>query len=366
MTNLTRKQYSHDALIRYAKYLGTAQIHTIIDHETDLHAIVAVHSTKRGPAIGGCRLFPYMSPSFALKDVLRLSYQMTLKAAVSELNHGGAKAVIIKKPHIKCREAMFHKFGEFVHQLNGSYITAMDMGTSTQDMNTIAHKTPHVIGSKEKDIHQSDPSPFTADGVFHGIRAAVEFKMKRQNLEGIRVSVQGAGKVAYYLCKHLHKAGAILTVCDTNHENAQRVKDEMNATIVAPEAIYDVPADLFAPCAIGGTLNANTIQRLDAEIIAGAANNQFSHRKFSKVLHEKGVLYAPDFMLNAGGLIQAASLHDFSDISYANQLIDRLYERMHMVFERSACNNQTPTDVAEKIAFENIENYQPEALEETV
>ena len=358
------KHYSHDALLRYARYLGTHEIHTVIDKESGLHAIIAIHSTKLGSAIGGCRLHAYPSISHAFKDVLRLSYGMTLKAAVSGLSHGGAKAVIIRPPVIKDRQAFFRAFGNFVHKLDGRYITAMDMGTSIQDMDTIAKQTPHVIGQTNPHTTNSDPSPFTARGCFRGIQAAVKHRLKRDSLDGVRVSVQGLGKVAYTLSKLLIEHGATVTACDTHPEKIAQAVDELGITSVDVDKILDVPTDVFAPCAIGGTINADAVARLDATIIAGAANNQLAHRRFSKILHEKGVLYAPEFALNAGGLIQAASLHDYNDIDFANQLIERLYDRMLTIFERSASSGLHTIQVAEMIANERLQNHQTAVIEE--
>lgn len=361
----SNKYFNHDALMRYAHRLGTQELHTLLDKETGFQAIIAVHSTKLGSAIGGCRFYPYLSQSHALKDVLRLSYMMTLKAAVSDLPHGGAKAVIIQPRVIKDRDALFRAFGNFVHQLEGRYITAMDMGTTTEDMSTISSQTQHVIGHNSQDIGTSSPSPFTADGVFRGIQAAVKYKLSRDSLEGLRVSVQGLGSVASNLSRHLIKHGAIVTGCDINPNNAQRAADELGVNIVSCESIYDVPADVFAPCAIGGTINCDTLKRIDAKIIAGAANNQLAHRSHSKILLDKGVLYAPDFVLNSGGLIQAACLHDYDDIAFANQLIDRIYDRMYTIYERSEATNTSTIAVAEQMAFEKLRNHTQPAAKET-
>jgi leucine dehydrogenase len=359
-----KKYFNHDVLMRYARRLGTQEIHTLLDKETGFQAIIALHSTKLGSAIGGCRFYPYQSQSHAVEDVLRLSFMMTLKAAVSDLPHGGAKAVIIQPPEIKDREALFRAFGNFVHQLDGRYITAMDMGTTTDDMDTIAKQTPHVIGHTVKNTDESSPSPFTANGVFRGLQAAVKHKLNRDSLEGLRVSVQGLGSVASGLCHQLIKHGAIVTGCDISSENAQRAADAMGVKVVSCESIYDVPADVFSPCAIGGTINIDTIKRLDAKIIAGAANNQLSHSSYSKILQDKGVLYAPDFVLNAGGLIQAACLHDYDDIKFANQLIDRIYDRMLAIYERSDATNTSTIEVAEQIAYEKLDNHEQVVVKE--
>jgi len=358
-----RDYHTHEALMRYARVLGFGDIHTKIDPVTGLRAIIAIHNTQRGPAIGGCRLYHYKSHGLALKDVLRLSYMMTLKAAASDLPHGGAKTVIIKPPVIKDRDAIFRSFGDFVHEMNGRYVTAMDIGTTTHDMDIIAERTPHVIGAAGTDEAQSDPSPFTGIGVMRGIQAAVKFKLGHDDVEGLRVAIQGGGKVAYYLSQLLHQHGAQITMCDTKPEATQRFVEEFNAYIVAPEEIYDVDCDIFAPCAIGGTINLNTLNRLNAKIIAGSANNQLAHRKYGEIAREKGILYAPDFVINAGGLIQAASVHDYHDIEIAKKLTEQIYDRMLTLFERAKQANKPTIDIAEFIAIEKLSEKKSDYVE---
>lgn len=345
------KHLRHSSLLRYARVLGFGDIHFKMDPTTGLRSIIAVHSTQRGPAIGGCRFYEYTSEDYALKDVLRLAYMMTLKAAVCDLNHGGAKAVIIKPKIIKDRKLLFQSFGDFVHELNGRYITAMDVGTSTHDMDVIAERTPHVIGQ----THQGDPSPYTAKGIFRCIQAAAKFKLNRDNLDGLHIALQGAGKVATYLAELLHQEGAKISACDINIDAIENLKTKYQANIIPIEKIYDIDCDIFAPCALGGTINHETIERIKAPIIAGAANNQLAHRKYATLLHQKKVLYAPDYVINAGGLIQAASLHDYNDLDLANKLIDELHDRILTIFERSAKMNISTHDAAELIAKEKLQ-----------
>ena len=360
--NTTTDHYRYEALMRYARLLGFGDIHTKIDPISGLRAIIAIHNTQRGPAIGGCRLYQYKSHGSALKDVIRLSYMMTLKAAANDLPHGGAKAVILKPPFIKDRDAIFRSFGDFVHDMNGRYITAMDIGTTTHDMDIIAERTPHVIGAAGTDEIQGDPSPFTGKGIFRGIQAAVKFKLGRNTLDGMRVAIQGGGKVAYYLSQHLHQHGVKITVCDPRSESLEPFIKEFDAQIVSPEAIYDVPCDIFSPCAIGGTINLGTINRIRAKIIAGAANNQLAHRKYGAVLRQRGVLYAPDFLINAGGLIQAASIHDYHDVNIAIKLTEQIYDRMIAVFERAEALNKPTEEIAELIAIEKLNEKKIDAL----
>jgi leucine dehydrogenase len=344
--------------MRYAHRLATQEIHTLLDRESGFQAIIAVHSTKLGSAIGGCRLYPYTSYSLAMKDVLRLSYMMTLKAAVSDLPHGGAKAVIIQPPVIQDREALFRAFGNFVHQLDGRYVTAMDMGTTTGDMDIISQQTPHVIGQ-----NNSSPSPYTAKTVFRGIQASVKFKLDRDSLDGLLVSIQGLGSVGFNLAKLLIEDGAVVSGCDHNPENLDAAR-QIGVKPVACDNIYDVPTDIFSPCAIGGIINVDTLKRLDAKIIAGAANNQLAHRSTSELLHAKGIAYAPDFVINAGGLIQAASIHDYDDVSFADRLIERIYDKTLSIYERSAATNTPTIAVAEQIAFEKLRHYEQATVEE--
>ncbi len=358
-----RKHYTLEGLMRYARILGFGDIHTKIDSKTGLQAIIAIHNTQRGPAIGGCRFYQYKSFESALKDVLRLSYMMTLKAAASDLPHGGAKAVILKPAEVKDRDALFRSFGDFVHDMNGRYITAMDIGTSTHDMDIISERTPHVIGAAGTDKFQSDPSPFTSQGIMRGIQAAVKVKLGRDNVDGLRVALQGGGKTAYYLAQHLHKAGAQIIMCDPKIEATQQFAEEFQARIVPSEEIYDVDCDIFSPCAIGGTINLETLSRIKATIIAGGANNQLAHRKYGALAYQRGILYAPDFVINSGGLIQAASIHDYHDINIAIKLTEQIYDRMLTIFERSAKTNTPTMEVAEQIAKEKLHEKRGDCVE---
>lgn len=340
--------------MRYAKILGFGEIHEKVDKKTGLHAIIAIHSTKLGPAIGGTRFFRYHAAGAGLKDALRLSYMMTLKAAVSNLPHGGAKAVIVKPAEIKDRKALFEAYGDFVHEMNGRYITAIDVGTSSEDMNIIATRTPYVIGATEFGKADSDPSPHTALGVMHSIEAAVKFKMDKDTLEDVRIAIQGAGSVGYYLGKLLSERGAHITVSDTKPGAIQRCIDDFGATGVDINEIYDVPCDIFAPCAMGGIINADTVKRLQCDMIVGAANNQLAHHQISKLLDEKGILFAPDFVINSGGLINAAMVHDYQDPSIADKQIAKLYDTVLNLFERSKREHKPTTIIAEEVAREKL------------
>lgn len=341
--------------MRYARRLGFGDIHSRHDPDTGMHAIVAIHSIKRGPAIGGCRLYPYLSSGQALKDVLRLSYMMTLKAAICDLPHGGGKSVIIQPPSINNRTTFFEAFGDFVHSHNGSYITAIDVGTGTQDMDVIATRTPYVIGAETMIKGHGNPASHTALSVFQGIKAALQFSRNDANLSDVHIAIQGAGQVGFLLAEMLYKAGATLTVCDANKqaiEHAQAAMPDIN--IVEPHAIYHVPCDIFAPCAMGGILTREIIQQLQCQAIVGSANNQLSHLKFARLIRQRGILYAPDFLVNAGGLVNAALIYDCADPEMANRQILKIYDTCLEIFQRAQATDKSTTLVAYEIAMERL------------
>lgn len=350
----TKPQHtSHDRLLRYAESLGFGDIHFKIDHKTGLHAIVAIHSTKLGPALGGCRFIHYDSADDALIDALRLAHMMSFKAAVSNVAHGGAKAVIMKPKTLTDRAALFNAYGEFVNDLGGRYITAVDSGTGPADMDEVAKKTSFVTCTTEK--YAGDPSPVTALGVRRGIEAAVKFRLDRDNLEDIHVAIQGAGHVGYYLAKELLAKGAHITITDVNQQLLAKVTAELGIASVAPEAIYSVPCDVFAPCALGGILNGETIPQLRTPIVAGSANNQLAHHEFAHLMMQHDILYAPDFVINAGGLIHVAAIYDHGDSTRAQQQIYELYDILLQLFERAQQEHKPTSEVAELIALEKLQ-----------
>lgn len=352
---LQRRTHSLEALMRYAKRLGFGDIHTCINPQTGLHAYIAIHNTQRGPAIGGCRLYSYTSSGQALKDLLRLSYMMTLKSAICELPHGGGKAVIIQPKQIQDRQAFFQSFGDFVHSQNGRYITAIDVGTGTQDMDAIASRTPYVIGAKTMLAGHGNPAEHTALGVFQGIRAAMMFLENKTSLKGLHVAIQGIGQVGLQLIQRLQAEGAKLTVCDVNQSALQQLKStHPDINIVGLDEIYAVPCDVFAPCAMGGILRRCTINKLQCKVIAGSANNQLAHAKYINLIQQRGILFAPDFLVNAGGLINAALVYDCADPDLAHQHILKIYETTLHIFERAAREQSTTTAIAEKIAMERL------------
>lgn len=348
------RRFKHEALMRYARLLGFGHLHIKNDPQTGLYAIIAIHSTQRGPAIGGCRYLSYPSYGLAVKDVLRLAFMMTLKASISDLPHGGAKAVILKPAVLKDREALFRSFGDFVHQMNGDYITAVDVGSDEKDMDIIAERTPYVIGATKAHRFDTNPSPHTAKGMFRGIQACVKHKLNRDDLEGLHVAIQGAGHVAYFLSQLLHEQGAKITVCDPKTEAVMRICDEFGAQKVDVDSIYDIPCDVFSPCALGAVLNLHNINRLQTSIVAGSANNQLAHIKYGYLLHKKNILYAPDFIINSGGLINAAMVYDYQDLELSDKKIDQLESTLLELFERSDRENIPTFQLAEQIALEKL------------
>ena len=274
------------------------------NEKAGLKAIIAVHNTNLGPAIGGCRLFPYASFDDALFDVLRLSRGMSHKNAVAGLPHGGGKGVIIADPSMKT-EAMFEAFGEAVNNLGGDYITAEDVNTDCDDALIMMRKTKHICGLP---MNSGDPSPFTARGVWQGIRATAKVALGRDDLEGLTIAVQGLGKVGYDLCRHLHNSGAKLIIANrSNQAMAEKAKEEFGAIIVPTEEIYAQECDIFSPNAMGAILNPTTIPQLKCKAVAGGSNNQILDEASGIALKERGIFYAPDFVINGGGVINAAA-----------------------------------------------------------
>lgn len=280
------------------------------DPHTGLHAIIAIHSTKRGPALGGVRMWPYPSMEEGLRDVLRLSKAMTFKAAVSRLPFGGGKAVIMGDPARQKRPALLTAFGRLLDSLGGRYITAQDVGMTVADMERIRRVTPYVTGTAVGRGGSGDPSEMTAIGVVHGMRAVVEeldgASGGPARLQGVRVAIQGLGKVGYRLAALLHQEGADLILTDLRHARADRAGREFGAKVVGEDEIFEATCDLLAPCALGGILNSKTIPRLRCRAVAGSANNQLAEPEDGERLQERGILYAPDFVINAGGLINIA------------------------------------------------------------
>ncbi len=278
------------------------------DKETGLKAIIGIHNTVLGPALGGTRMWSYASEAEALDDVLRLSRGMTYKAAISGLNLGGGKAVIIGDAKKDKTEAMLRRYGRFIKNLNGAYITAEDVGTSTKDMEYIRMETEHVVGLPEAMGGGGDPSPVTAYGTYMGMKAAVKKAYGTDSLEGKKIAVQGVGHVGGYLVELLAKENAQIFITDIYEDRLKEISSKYTATVVGMDEIYDVDMDVYAPCALGGTINDDTLRRLKCRVIAGSANNQLRNEEVhGPALIDRGIFYAPDFLINAGGLINVYS-----------------------------------------------------------
>ncbi len=313
--------------------------------QAGLSAIVAIHSTALGPAAGGCRMWPYASADDALTDVLRLSKAMSYKSALAGLPLGGGKAVILGDPAADKNEHLLHAFGRCVQHLGGRYWTAEDVGTGLSDVHIIGEQCDFVFGTSVS------PAPYTAMGVFEGMRAAIAYQLERGNFRGLRVAVQGLGNVGRHLCHLLHDAGAELVVTDINPEAIAYAVEFFDAEVVAPAAIYAQPADVFAPCALGGILNDVTIPQLQATIVAGAANNQLGARRHAQMLVDRGILYAPDYLINAGGMLSASRdiLHDEGEAELLHR-IRRIYTTALHVFATADEIGRTTADVADSLA----------------
>jgi leucine dehydrogenase len=311
------------------------EVHFKRDRATGLKAIVAIHDSRLGPALGGCRFIEYASDEAALVDALRLARGMTYKAALAGLPHGGGKSVLVRPAQHFDRVALFRAFGRFVDDLGGHYITAEDSGTGLEDMEVIRTVTKWVTGVDPSHGGSGDPSPFTALGVRRGIEACVAHKLGKARLEGAHVAVQGVGHVGYHLCKELHACGAQLTVADVDPLKAERAHREFGARTVPLDAIFTVECDVFAPCALGSALNDETIPRLRARIVAGAANNQLALPRNGDDLHARGILYAPDYAINAGGLINVAQEVAGYDEQRSREATLRIHDTIAEIVRRS-------------------------------
>jgi leucine dehydrogenase len=335
----------------YALSHDFGEIHFKVDPKTGMKAMIAIHNTKLGPALGGCRFIEYSSTAEAINDAMRLARGMSYKAASVNLPLGGGKAVIIKPKGAYDRIAYLRAFGQFVNDLGGRYITALDSGTELVDMDIIAEHTPYVAS---RSIHEGDPSPYTAKGILRGIEAAVQFKLGKNSLKDLHIAIQGLGHVGYLLATHLHALGAKLTVSDINSARTELAKNTLGATVVPTSQIHAVPCDVFSPCALGGIINDTTINELKTTIVAGAANNQLAHSYHGQLLHDKGILYATDYVINAGGLIFAASKYLETSETQANEQSDNISEILLQIFARSRQENRPTSEIADQIAQEKL------------
>jgi len=330
------------------------------DERTGLRAIIAVHNTFRGPGLGGLRMWPYGSWGEAVTDALRLSRGMTYKNAMADLPLGGGKAVIIGDPARQRSPALMHAMGRFIDRLNGVYITAEDSGVSVEDLRHLAECTAYVTGVKggldaDGRERSGDPSPATALGVFAGIRACLLEERGSDLLNGITVSIQGVGSVGFRLAEHLHAAGAALVVADVDRARAERAASAFGAHMVAPGRIHAVPADVFAPCAMGAAINDSTLRELNAPIVAGAANNQLARPEHGVMLQERGIRYAPDYVINAGGVIDVSAQRDpHYDADAVRSRVLGIADTLRDIFRRARASGQPPEEVADRMAEERF------------
>ena len=339
----------------YSDFDGHEGVHIFSDTKTGLQAIIAVHNTARGPAAGGTRFWSYANPNDAVTDALRLSKAMSYKNAMAGLSLGGGKAVILRPETDFDRKALFEAYGRCVEAVGGKYITAEDVGVSPDDMKVIKTQTDFVAGLDDGPAASGDPSPVTAEGVFRSIKVAVHHAMNRESLKGLRVAVQGLGHVGYGLCEHLHRAGAQLIVADINKAVLDKAKTQMGAEIVAPDAIHAVEADVFAPCALGGAISNGTLPHIKAKIIVGAANNQLASPELGEACRQRGILYAPDYVVNAGGIINvAAEVSGTYDPKWVNQKLDELEVTIKNIFTLANEQDLATNIVADKLARERL------------
>ena len=330
---------------------GHEQVVFCHEPEAGYKGIIAIHDTTLGPALGGCRFWSYASEEEALIDVLRLSKGMTYKAAVAGLNLGGGKSVIIGNNKTVRREAIFRAHGRFVETLKGRYITAEDVGTSVDDMDYVLMETEHVTGIRGG---SGDPSPVTAFGVYRGIKAVAKKKLGDDDLEGVRIAVQGLGHVGCYLCEDLAEEDARLIVTDIDPDKVAEIAQRFGAETVGPDEIYDVDADIFAPCALGAVVNDDTLPRFRFQAIAGAANNQLAEERHGDELEKRGILYAPDYVINGGGLISVYGEIQGWSPGQSKRKAAEIYESLLALFE-IAENEGLPTyEAADRLAERRI------------
>ena len=338
---------------------GHEGVHSFFDAKTGLKTIIAVHSTARGPAAGGCRMWPYASAELALEDALRLSRAMSYKNAMADIPLGGGKAVIIGDSRTGKTPALFEAFGRAVDAVGGHYWTAEDVGVSPQDLQHARKQTRFVAGLDGHAAASGDPSPVTAEGVFRGVQLCVRRALGRE-LDGVTVAIQGVGHVGALLAGKLAAAGAKLVMTDVNAEALREVAGRTGARVVAPGDIFDAPADVFAPCALGGAISSETLPRLSARIIAGGANNQLADPEIGRVLFERGVLYAPDYVINGGGIINVAgeirALESGTafDPAWVDAKLDRLLETLGEVLDRSIADRRPTHEIANEMAKARI------------
>lgn len=347
------------ALYDHPDYDGHERVLFVKDAASGLQAIICIHNSNLGPAMGGTRMWTYASPSMALADALRLSKGMTYKNALAGLEQGGGKAVILSDPRTEKTEAKLRAYGRAINDLGGRFVTGEDVGMSVTDIDIVHEETAFVRGTSKRGL--GDPSPYTALGCLEGIKAALAHKHGNPDLKGRHVAVQGLGNVGYRLAALLHDAGATLTVADINPESLARAEQELGATRVDPAMIHQVNADILAPCALGATLNDETIPAIKAGIVAGSANNQLAEDRHGRQLQERGILYAPDYAINAGGVISIALDCEPDDDSPVRTRVLAIGQTMTTLFERADKDNKPTSIIADLMAEERFMNAHPTA-----
>lgn len=341
-------------IFEYMEKYDYEQVVFCQDKTSGLKAVICIHDTTLGPALGGTRMWNYASEEDAILDALRLARGMTYKNAAAGLNLGGGKTVIIGDSKTQKSEELFRAFGRYVQSLNGRYITAEDVGTNVQDMDWVHLETSFVTGVSSSYGSSGDPSPMTARGVWRGMKAASKEVFGTESLQGKKIAIQGLGHVGYYLAKHLHDEGAELIVTDINEDAIKRVVAETGAKAVAPDEIAGVQCDIFAPCALGAVVNDQTIPLLKCQIIAGAANNVLKEERHGDRLHELGILYAPDYVINAGGVINVADELEGYNYERALKKVEMIYDNVAKVIEIAKRDKIATYVAADRMAEERI------------
>jgi leucine dehydrogenase len=350
-------EYGEEIKMEIFKYMETYDYEQLVlcqDKESGLKAIICIHDTTLGPALGGTRMWTYESEEAAIEDALRLAKGMTYKNAAAGLNLGGGKTVIIGDPRKDKNEAMFRAFGRYIQGLNGRYITAEDVGTTVADMDLIHEETDYVTGISPAFGSSGNPSPVTAYGVYRGMKAAAKEAFGSDSLEGKVIAVQGVGNVAFTLCRYLHEEGAQLIVTDINKEAVAKAVEEFGAKAVDVNEIYSVDCDIYAPCALGATINDDTIPQLKAKVVAGAANNQLKEPRHGDTLHEMGIVYAPDYVINAGGVINVADELYGYNRERAMKKVETIYDNIEQVISISKRDGIPTYVAADRLAEERI------------
>ena len=342
-------------IMEYMERYGYEQVVFCHDPGAGLRAIIAIHDTTLGPALGGTRMWHYSSEEEAIADALHLARAMTYKNSAAGLNFGGGKAVVMGDPDTDKLEALFRSLGRFVHSLGGRYITTEDVGTTVHFMEHIRTQTRYVVGLPLVVGGSGDPSPQTGFGVYQAMKACAKEAFGSDSLKGRTVAIQGVGKVGYYLARHLHAEGANILAADINKALATRAKAEFGASLVRADRIYDSPCDIFCPCALGGVLNDKTIPRLKCRIVVGAANNQLEELRHADMLAERGILYGPDYIANAGGVINLSFEVMGYDAEAARLKTAQIYNTMEQVIALAKAEGVSTARAADRIAEARIE-----------